>query len=79
MSNYCIIYIGERGLQGKIGKKGATGINGIQGPPGKNTTCILGNLSQILIGTQVNSMAITVVVTISLMLIVYTIVCAHCS
>ena len=48
-------------MHGKIGKKGATGINGIQGPPGKNTTCILGNESKNLTGMQVNSMAITVI------------------
>ena len=52
MEIYNFVYAGERGLKGEIGKKGATGINGIQGQPGKNTTCILGAESEILIGMQ---------------------------
>ena len=54
LSTLITVYIGERGLQGEIGKKGVTGLNGIRGPPGNNTTCILGNKSENLIGMQVD-------------------------
>jgi len=48
------LYIGEKGLQGKIGSKGVTGLVGRQGPPGNNSNCILGKRSLYLTGMQVS-------------------------